>query len=204
MSTASAAYACAGWFGKIPARGDFITRNLPASFVEPWDEWLCAELPDARARLAQGWEAIWGEAPVLCFSVGERTTDERAWLGVLIPSFDRVGRQFPLTVCLSPCPSPERSVCTTRGRGWWDALAAVGLHALGRGSGPETLDDELARFASTPLVYGCGTTSGGEEQTSSDPGTSCWWNWRDGHAGPPHRFSRLPRGACFRELLCAR
>jgi len=200
MSTESAVYACAGWFGKIPARGDFITRNLPASFVEPWDEWLCAELPDARVRLGEAWDAIWRDAPALCFSLGERITDDRSWLGVLVPSFDRVGRQFPLTVCLSP----ERSVCITRVREWWDALVAVGLHARGRDSGPESLDDELARFMSIPLVYGYRTTSASEEQASSDPGTSCWWTWHDGNAGPRRRFSRLPHGACFRGLLCGR
>jgi type VI secretion system ImpM family protein len=198
MSTESAVHACAGWFGKIPARGDFLTRNLPASFVEPWDEWLCAELSEARIQLAEAWDAIWRDAPVWCFSLGERTVDDRPWLGVLIPSFDRVGRQFPLTICLSPRPC----VSGTRAREWCGALVAVGLHALGRDGSPETLDNELAQFMRTP--YADTTNSESEEQTSTDPGTSCWWTWHNGHAGPQQRFSPLPRGACFRGLLCAR
>ena len=40
-----------GWFGKIPALGDFVTRHLPPSFVQPWDEWLSAELSEARLLL---------------------------------------------------------------------------------------------------------------------------------------------------------
>ena len=192
MSTESAVYACGGWFGKIPARGDFITRNLPASFVEPWDEWLCAELSAARVQLAQAWDAIWRDAPVLCFSLGERVPDDRPWLGVLVPSFDRAGRQFPLTLCVSP----QRCVSGTRAPEWWDALAALGLRALARDSAPETLDSGLARFVTTPLVY--------ETSTDAGPGTSCWWTWRDGHAGRQQRFSHLPHGACFRGLLCGR
>ena len=26
-----------GWYGKLPASGDFVTRRLPPSFIEPWD-----------------------------------------------------------------------------------------------------------------------------------------------------------------------
>ncbi len=26
-----------GFFGKIPARGDFVQRTLPPSFTTPWD-----------------------------------------------------------------------------------------------------------------------------------------------------------------------
>lgn len=200
MTRDSAVYAYAGWYGKIPTRGDFITRNLPASFVEPWDEWLCAELSDARVQLAESWDAIWRDAPVLCFSLGERMTDDRPWLGVLIPSFDRVGRQFPLTLCLSPQPC----VSSIKPQECWGALVAVGLRALGRDSGPDTLDSELAQSMRTPPLCQGRIRSDSEEQTCTAPATSCWCTWQDGHAGPQQRFSRLPHGASFRGLLCGR
>ena len=29
-----------GFFGKLPSHGDFLSRRLPRSFVDPWDSWL--------------------------------------------------------------------------------------------------------------------------------------------------------------------
>ena len=89
-----------GWFGKIPSLGDFATRRLPGSFVEPWDEWLSAELSEARFVLGDTWPAIYEQAPISCFSLGLGTVDDHTWHGILVPSFDRVGRQFPLTIAL--------------------------------------------------------------------------------------------------------
>ena len=44
----------AGLFGKLPARGDFVRRNLPASFVAAWDSWLAGVLAEADARKTRG------------------------------------------------------------------------------------------------------------------------------------------------------
>ena len=30
----------AGFFGKLPATGDFVCRGLPDAFRKPWDSWL--------------------------------------------------------------------------------------------------------------------------------------------------------------------
>ena len=53
-----------GWFGKIPSLGDFASRRLPPTFVKPWDQWLSAELPEARFVLADAWPAIYEQAPI--------------------------------------------------------------------------------------------------------------------------------------------
>ena len=29
-----------GYFGKLPAVGDFVSNGLPKSFVSPWDQWV--------------------------------------------------------------------------------------------------------------------------------------------------------------------
>jgi type VI secretion system protein ImpM len=29
--------ACAGVFGKLPARGDIVRENPPRDFIDPWD-----------------------------------------------------------------------------------------------------------------------------------------------------------------------
>ena len=44
-----------GWYGKLPANGDFLTRRLPPSFIEPWDAWLNRILAGSRERMGAGW-----------------------------------------------------------------------------------------------------------------------------------------------------
>jgi len=53
----------AGYFGKMPVRGDFLSRGLPREFVEPWDDWLQLALEHSHNQFADGWledQASWG------------------------------------------------------------------------------------------------------------------------------------------------
>ena len=52
-----------GWYGKLPAHGDFVTRRLPPSFIEPWDAWLNKMLLGSRQRLGAGWRDAFLSAP---------------------------------------------------------------------------------------------------------------------------------------------
>jgi type VI secretion system protein ImpM len=86
-----------GWFGKVPARGDFVCHGLPQDWVAPWDACLQQVLVLA---CTQGlWPLDFAPWRFLAWS---QETDgqacDRAWAGVLVPSRDRVGRVFPLTV----------------------------------------------------------------------------------------------------------
>ena len=47
----------AGCFGKLRGNGDFVTRRLPACFVEPWDAMLQAGLLASRASKRRAREA---------------------------------------------------------------------------------------------------------------------------------------------------
>lgn len=79
-----------GLFGKLPTRGDFVRRNLPRSFVEPWDAWLSAGLiavPNAH----------WGPWR---FHLAAGACGPDGAAGVLAPSQDSVGRRFPLTLAV--------------------------------------------------------------------------------------------------------
>jgi len=211
MSPQASLRECAGWYGKIPTLGDFVTRHLPLSFVEPWDEWLSVELSEAQQMLGDTWDETWRGAPIACFSLGARVVDERSWHGVLVPSTDRVGRQFPLTITLSfpscaglhlassaaPAPSAQA---------WWAALVATGRRALVPGCDANAIDEALSEFVSRQgAVMLTSTGSGGAqcEAATSDTGTSTWSSWRDDDFAPgtPVSFVGLPRGTTFRQLL---
>ncbi|MGH7057613.1 MAG: type VI secretion system-associated protein TagF, partial [Acetobacteraceae bacterium] len=58
----------AGFFGKLPARGDFVRAGLPASFITPWDGWIAGALIASREILGSEWLPAWLEAPVWRFA----------------------------------------------------------------------------------------------------------------------------------------
>lgn len=89
-----------GFFGKIPAAGDFVGWNLPRSFTDRWDRWFSAELlarPDEGPLDPRAWRfvvpaGVFGEAPVA---------------GVWRMSEDRAGRRYPFVIArLGPPPGP--------------------------------------------------------------------------------------------------
>lgn len=87
-----------GFYGKLPARGDFVRHGLPRGFVAPWDAWLRAVLLAGRERLDERWHAAWMEAPVWRFALAAGVCGPQAALGLWLPSVDRAGRHFPLTL----------------------------------------------------------------------------------------------------------
>jgi type VI secretion system protein ImpM len=89
-----------GWFGKLPTLGDFITKRLPDEFVKPWDAWLQAGMLEAKATFPQDWEEHFLTFPFWRFLIDRGTVTHQPWMGLLIPSADRVGRLFPLTIAL--------------------------------------------------------------------------------------------------------
>lgn len=108
-----------GWYGKLPALGDFLHRNLPEAFLPAWDAWLQSGMATAAREHGDGWRDDFLRFPVWYFlrtlpdaaqteAVSEDASDG-AFAGMLIPSADRVGRLYPLTIAFTiPAPLFER------------------------------------------------------------------------------------------------
>lgn len=90
-----------GFFGKVHTHGDFVQRDLPRHFIEPWDAWLQESIAVSREQLGDDWLDRYLVSPVWRFALGPGICGEEAWLGLLMPSVDRVGRYFPLTLATS-------------------------------------------------------------------------------------------------------
>lgn len=130
--------ATAGFYGKLPYLGDFVSRRLPADFVNPWDLWLRESLAESQGRLGDAWLATYLTSPLWRFVLTPGIAGQTSWAGALMPSVDRVGRYFPLTLA---CPvavdaDPLRLLGET---GWFERLEAVMLSGLEEAS-------SLARF----------------------------------------------------------
>jgi type VI secretion system protein ImpM len=93
----------AGLYGKLVAKRDFIAVDLPAGFLQKWEPWLQGAVTGANLKLGSNWQSTFFTAPIWRFWLGREVLGFPA-LGVLMPSVDGVGRQFPL--CLV-APAPE-------------------------------------------------------------------------------------------------
>lgn len=140
-----------GWHGKLPSLGDFASRRLDTEFVEAWDGWLAAGLLALRDAAPESWlEAYLGSPSwrfLLMPGVLRGASGKGGWAGVLMPSVDRVGRYFPLTL-VQPLGCGPASTQQMAGLWQWlgrlDELARDALHGDWTA---ERLEEELARMA---------------------------------------------------------
>lgn len=134
-----------GYFGKIIGFPDFVSRRLPHSFVDPWDEWLRQCLLDSRTALGSGWHDTYMTSPIWRFLVSGGVCGSTAWAGVLMPSTDRVGRHFPFTVaCELPRGFGRLTLLTETA--WFEALEELALSTLDEPFDLETFDAALQRL----------------------------------------------------------
>lgn len=119
-----------GLFGKLPSHGDFLRRDLPSSFVEPFDAWLQQGLAASRTRLGERWLELFLVMPAWRFALAADVCGPDAMAGVLIPSVDSAGRYFPFTLAarLSAPASPLR--LRTDCDAWFDAMERLAVAAL--------------------------------------------------------------------------
>jgi len=95
-----------GLFGKLPAKRDFVAVDISRNFLACWEPWLQAGLAASREHMADRRESIYSTAPAWRFWLGGDLCGGSAALGAFLPSFDGVGRCYPLTIvdCGDPPP----------------------------------------------------------------------------------------------------
>lgn len=138
-----------GIFGKLPWLGDFVVQRLPRGFVEPWDAWLQDGLAASRAALGDAWLDRYRTAPVCRFVLPARVAGPPV-AGLFLPSVDRVGRYFPLTLAL-PLDSEPAPDLPAGAASWFDALESVALAALEEETRPEDWQSALERIGTPRL-----------------------------------------------------
>lgn len=179
-----------GWYGKLPSFGDFAARRLPPLFVEPWDRWLSTALASWRDS-----DALWLEsflaAPTWRFALGAGLPFARSpgYAGVLMPSVDRVGRYFPLTVVRPRGLSEPLAPAS-----WLQALETLAVAALHDDWSAERFDAELEAL----------DVAGGAGPAWPEPGRTLWWCEREGHTSAPVATVGLPDTTALVDLLAGR
>ena len=184
----------AGFFGKLPSRGDFLRAGLPRSFVPPWDGWWQTAIAGSRAVLREIWVDAWMEAPIwrFCLPAGQCGPD--SVLGVWMPSVDRAGRHFPLTMALVMEPHTTAQSCV----GWLAGAEAAGLMALEHDMTPDALVAEISAALGQPSEGAL------PDLAPVALGYAIWWT--DGAPRVPAttlRLIELPGAADFAAMLHA-
>jgi type VI secretion system protein ImpM len=119
-----------GWFGKLPSHGDFLQRRVPDNFLRTWDSWLQACVAQSREHLGDAWLSTYLTSPVWRFFLSRGVIGASTFAGIVLPSVDRVGRYFPLTVLAElPADLPVMAVAI-HGREWLTKIEGLALNAL--------------------------------------------------------------------------
>ena len=190
-----------GWFGKMPNLGDFATRRLPDAFVHRWDGWLQAGLLRARADMGEGWLDAYLVAPILRFWLAPGLLSAGGWAGLLMPSVDRVGRHFPLTLA-QPL---DRLAPALAARDWFHALDSAARLVL---DVDFTVDDLEHELATLPGLDEQAADEAAERMSvrllgrfDADAGCSVWWRDDAAEDSPFVCFPELPPPVAFASMM---
>src|SRR6185312_1605762 len=94
-------------YGKLPTKRDFIALGAPRDFLNVWQPWLQGGVSASQAILKEQWQQAFLRAPIWRFWLGADLCGT-AVLGAFMPSLDKVGRYFPLT--LFACADQEAAI----------------------------------------------------------------------------------------------
>lgn len=119
-----------GFFGKVPVRGDFVSRGLPSAFIDCWDRWLQGAISCSREQLGQRWLDYYLASPIWHFVLSAGICGQRPWIGLLMPSVDRVGRYFPLTLASTLSPALQPRAALSRANNWFAVAEQLALSCL--------------------------------------------------------------------------
>lgn len=134
----------AGCYGKIPALGDFLSRNLPAAFVEAWDGWLRRVMGACARGGDDGWTDQYLAGPIWRFLLAPGAIGEVGRAGILVPSVDRIGRCFPLSIAIEIADGMPPLDMVGAWADGFERAEILAIGTLGRALDPETFVERVA------------------------------------------------------------
>lgn len=185
-----------GFYGKLPGLGDFVTRRLPADFVQTWDLWLRESLTASRAQLGNAWLDVYLTSPLWRFALTAGVVSQQPWVGVLMPSVDRVGRYFPFTLAC-PLASGTELLGLFCSSNWFERAETLALSALDDGLTIEHFDQQVKALGAPDVITAVnGDPMGGAGRANA---------WHLAARSPADIPAACPLlfGRAFEQLFCA-
>ncbi|OUS30178.1 type VI secretion-associated protein [Gammaproteobacteria bacterium 45_16_T64] len=133
----------AGLYGKLPAHGDFLSRNLSPEFVQGWDDWLQRSVASSQEQLGGRWLDLYLTSPLWRFALSPGVIDSNVWVGVMMPSVDKVGRYFPLTLAVPYPQSTSPVELMVSGESVFRELEQIALSGLDEHGSVESVNQAL-------------------------------------------------------------
>jgi type VI secretion system protein ImpM len=132
-----------GWYGKVPAAGDFVHRHLPRELIAWWDKWLQTGLAGLHLGRDDAAARGFAAAPLWNFAIPAGPGIGLVQFGAIASSRDRVGRAYPLCITLYLPVDHYHARMLERAGDYYRRLGASLLMAVRHGCSLEQLDHGL-------------------------------------------------------------
>ncbi|OED39510.1 type VI secretion-associated protein [Chromatiales bacterium (ex Bugula neritina AB1)] len=176
-----------GYYGKLPQRGDFISANLPQTFIKPWDDWAQSLVMACKNSEPVATADLWFRLPAYRFLLSSRIAGENGWIGLLLPSCDSVGRLFPFCVVSAIDPKQSPLLAFQLHQDFFGRIEALCTEIYSNSTKLETLADRLATIdpGDSESTYVEAQTSHNQSsderqtialRTGNDPTSSTFWS----------------------------
>jgi type VI secretion system protein ImpM len=166
-----------GFYGKLPSHGDFLRRRVSDAFVGVWDGWLQECLAASRTILGDRWLDVYLTSPAWRFACAAGTFGAAPIIGVMVPSVDRVGRYFHLTVVSELAAGASVVSAATALESFFDGAEQLAVETLAdERIDFESFDQRVAALAQMlPSSRGSGVVADGEgAAVLGDSGPASW------------------------------
>jgi type VI secretion system protein ImpM len=157
-----------GFYGKLPAKGDFVSRHLAYDFVQTWDQWLQDGLIHSQELLQNDWQQCFQTSPYWCFALTAGVCGHQAVVGVMAASRDRVGRDFPITIALLLEDSVDPWYPALHQSAWYQRAGGVLAQRYDHSLSLEQFTEQVSRLGSLSIVTDAISTASNDIRLSTD------------------------------------
>ena len=165
-----------GFYGKIPSNGDFVSRHLPRTFIDPWDQWLQQSITSSQQQLGENWLDRYLIGPIWRFALSAGVCGDNAWVGLVMPSVDSVGRYFPLTLAVPVSNTCKLLFIADNEESWFAQAEDIALTALDKNNRLETFNQDIIKLA-VPSHLSIDASTQQDEPPEAELTDSNYWHF---------------------------
>jgi len=139
-----------GFFGKVTSYGDFVANRFDAALRRLIDDWLQRSIEHSQRSLGPAWKGAFEAMPVWRFVFAPGLVGQRGFAGLMMPSIDRVGRQFPLMLAARLAAPPSQLHAAENLQLWFNVAERLLLSTRQPGFDLKRFDEALAALPTPP------------------------------------------------------